>query len=81
MRSLLPLKRYYQIETDQDNGSVVIAGPAFKVVLHLSESDAIALGSLTMPTLQVSFEFEDTSRDEVARFWSRFELCFRRGGG
>ncbi|MBT2968965.1 MAG: hypothetical protein KME56_00510 [Candidatus Thiodiazotropha sp. (ex Ctena orbiculata)] len=81
LRSLLPLKHHYRIEIDEAKGEVEISDQGLRVVISLLENRPLKLGSLSMPSLKVYFSFRDTAADEVARFWSRFDLCFRRGGG
>ncbi|MEW8029042.1 MAG: hypothetical protein AB2792_16650 [Candidatus Thiodiazotropha sp.] len=81
LRSLLPLKQHYQIEIDETVGEVEISRNGLKVVLQLQELRTIVLGSLNMPSLEVVFRFEDSAVEKISRFWSRFDLCFRRGGG
>ncbi|MEW8505716.1 MAG: hypothetical protein AB2598_03365 [Candidatus Thiodiazotropha sp.] len=81
LRSLLPLKHYYRIDIDESAGSVEISRQRLKVVISLRENRPLKLGSLKMPSLQVDFHFGDSSADEITRFWTRFDLCFRRGGG
>ncbi|MES9970891.1 MAG: hypothetical protein ABW092_12730 [Candidatus Thiodiazotropha sp.] len=81
LRSLSPLRRYYRIEIDETAAAVDIFHPTFRAVLQLRLNKPLKIGSLSMPSLQVDFQFKDSDRDEVAKFWSRFDLCFRRGGG
>ncbi len=81
LRSLLPLTRYYQIEIDETETEVAIFHQTFRAGLQLHMNNPLKIGSLSMPSLQVEFQFKNSDRDEVARFWSRFDLCFRRGGG
>jgi hypothetical protein len=81
LRSLQPLKQHYQIVIDENGTEVEIAHSCFKAVLQLRDNKPIVLGSLNMPTLEVAFDFEATQTDQIAQFWMRFDLCFRRGGG
>ncbi len=83
LRSLSPLEKYYRIEIDETVGEVRVSRRTrtFRVVLQLHDERPLRLGSLNMSSLRVDFLFAEGSVDEVARFWSRFDLCFRRGGG
>ncbi|MES9993687.1 MAG: hypothetical protein ABW098_17190 [Candidatus Thiodiazotropha sp.] len=81
LRSLLPLKQYYSIDVDAAEGVVEISQGSLRVVMSLHQNRPLILGSLSMPSLEVNFSFGDSAADEIARFWSRFDLCFRRGGG
>ncbi|MEW7974543.1 MAG: hypothetical protein AB2798_04425 [Candidatus Thiodiazotropha endolucinida] len=81
LRSLSPLKQHYQIEIDEAGRAVEISCRGLRAVLQLHEMGPVKLGSLTMPSLKVVFRFDDSAVDEISRFWSRFDLCFRRGGG
>ncbi|MBT3057661.1 MAG: hypothetical protein G8D61_16265 [gamma proteobacterium symbiont of Ctena orbiculata] len=81
LRSLSPLRHHYRIEIDEAKGEVEIAAQGLSVVISLLEDRPFKLGSLSMPSLKVNFSFRDADADGIARFWSRFDLCFRRGGG
>lgn len=81
LRSLQPLRQGYQIVIDKRGREVEIIRHAFKVVLQLRDSRPVVLGSLHLPSLEVVFDFNDADPDEIAQFWLRFDLCFRRGGG
>jgi hypothetical protein len=81
LRSLRPLKQHYQIEIDETAREVDIFHRSFRVVLQLHDNKSVVLGSLSMPSMEVHFRFEGSSRDEIALFSKRFDLCFRRGGG
>ncbi|MEW8691283.1 MAG: hypothetical protein AB2535_09340 [Candidatus Thiodiazotropha endolucinida] len=81
LRSLSPLKQHYQIEIDEAGREVEISYRGLRAVLQLHEMGPVKLGSLSMPSLKVDFRFEDSAVDEISRFWARFDLCFRRGGG
>jgi hypothetical protein len=80
-RSLQPLKQHYQVEVDERATEVEITRRSFKVVIQLRDNNPIVLGSLKMPSLEVIFNFEGSATDQIAQFWMRFDLCFRRGGG
>ena len=81
LRSLLPLRQHYRIDIDKASGEVEISHQRLKAVLSLHENRPLKMGSLSMPSLEVDFNFGNSAADEIARFWSRFDLCFRRGGG
>ncbi|MCM8884449.1 MAG: hypothetical protein LC541_14325 [Candidatus Thiodiazotropha sp.] len=81
LRSLKPLKHYYQVVVGDTGNQVEISDQKLSVVLQLGSEEAVKLGSLTMPSTQVEFTSRYTDDHEMVLFWSRFDLCFRRGGG
>ena len=79
--SLEPLKRYYPVSVEEQGKRVVLRSDGLVVEIRLNVEQPITLGALSMPSMKVDFSFPVASPEEKARFWSRFELCFRRGGG
>jgi hypothetical protein len=81
LRSLQPLRRLYRIEIDETAREVSISLRSFRGILQWQENKPVILGSLSMPSMEVHFRFSNSAPDEIASFWVRFDLCFRRGGG
>ena len=81
LRSLSPLEKHYRVAIDDTGGEVQVSHRTLRVVLRLHEVRPLRLGSLNMSSLRVDFAFAEGTVDEIARFWSRFDLCYRRGGG
>lgn len=81
LRSLSPLKQHYRIDIDKAGGEVEISHRTLRVALQLHDNSPLRLGSLNMSSLRVEFSFKQGAVDEIGKFWSRFDLCFRRGGG
>jgi hypothetical protein len=81
LRSLLPLKKYYQYKID-DNGKLILISDEQRVVkIRLGKEGRTVIGSLQMPSTQVELTFSGFTPPDMDLFWSRFDLCFRRGGG
>ena len=81
LRSLLPLKKYYQYKIDDDGKLIQITDDQRLVKIQLGTEGRTVLGSLQMPSTQVKLTFCGFTPPEMDLFWSRFDLCFRRGGG
>lgn len=86
LRSLHPLKQYYQIETSDDPTCIVIVDRSGsdrlrQVRIDLGPQASRQLGSLQLPTTEVKLTLQGFSRIELDLFWTRFDLSFRRGGG
>ena len=80
-RSLLPLKKYYQYTIDDDAKLIVISDEQRLVKIRLGRESHTRLGSLQMPSTHVTLTLSGFTPPELDVFWSRFDLCFRRGGG
>ncbi len=81
LRSLLPLKKYYQYNINDEAKQILINDDQRKVRIQLGTEGRVELGSLSMPSIEVTFAFQGFTPSEKDVFWSRFDLCFRRGGG
>lgn len=81
LRSLRPLEKYYHYTVDKAAKQVLINDGQRTIQIQLGRQGHIALGSLTMPSTEVTFICRGFSPSEIELFWSRFDLCFRRGGG
>lgn len=81
LRSLKPLKHHYQVTIGNAGKRVEISDQKLSVVLQLGSEKTVKLGSLTMPSMQVDSTSRYVDDHEIVLFWSRFDLCFRRGGG
>jgi hypothetical protein len=81
LRSLLPLERHYRIEIDEAGGQAELSNRTLRAVLRLHQEGSLKLGSLNLSSLRVDFAFAEGGVEEIAKFWSRFDLCYRRGGG
>lgn len=81
LRSLIPLRRYYRYDIDQDTSRILINDAQRSIQIKLGAQGHVDLGSLRMPSTEVTFKFQGFSSTERDLFWSRFDLCFRRGGG
>jgi len=81
LRSLIPLKKYYQYQIDAEQKRIVISDGPRRVEIQLGPQTSQRLGSLHMPATEVALSFHGFTPNERVRFCSRFDLCFRRGGG
>jgi hypothetical protein len=81
LRSLLPLKKYYPYKINDAAKQILIDDDQRVIQIQLGAEAHVELGSLTMPSTEVTFTFQGFTPSERDLFWSRFDLCFRRGGG
>ncbi|MBI1422145.1 MAG: hypothetical protein GC149_01680 [Gammaproteobacteria bacterium] len=81
LRSLLPLKKYYHYQINNAANRIQISDEQRIIQILLGTEGAVAMGSLRMPSTEVTFTFRGFTPSERDLFWSRFDLCFRRGGG
>lgn len=81
LRSLRPLERHYQIEITDDATHIVITNGTGQVHIKLKPQKTRKLANLRLPSTEVELMFKGFDDLELERFWSRFDLCFRRGGG
>ena len=81
LRSLTPLGKYYQYRIDGDGERIVISDGPRSVEVHLGPETRQRLGALQMPAMEVALVFHGFTQEQLARFRSRFDLCFSRGGG
>lgn len=81
LRSLRPLKRHYQIKISDDPPHIFIADGTGQVHISLGPQDIQKLANLRLPSTEVELTLKGFKDLELEVFWSRFELCFRRGGG
>ncbi len=81
LRSLEPLGRYYAYRIEPSGREVLVQDPMGQIEISLGEEQRHRLGSLQLPQTMVTFRFGLLDTGSVERFLSRFDLCFRRGGG
>ena len=81
LRSLRPLERHYQVEINDGRQHIVISGGSGQVQISLGPQYIRQLANLRLPTMEVELIFTGVGDSELELFWSRFDLCFRRGGG
>lgn len=79
IRSLQPLKKDYPFTVTEEEKKITISDP--QIEIHLGNQININLGSLNMPSMDITFFFRDMAEQGIEDFWNRFNLCFRRGGG
>ncbi len=81
LRSLTPLEKHYQVYIDADQKRIVIRDGTRSVEVHLGPETRQRLGALRLSATEVELSFQGFTPEALARFRSRFDLCFRRGGG
>jgi hypothetical protein len=81
IRSMKPLKKYYDYIIDEKNMRIIINDESRQVQLNLGPEKKRHLGSFWLPKVDVEFVFSNYNKSELEIFWQRFELSFRRGGG
>ncbi|MCG8487889.1 MAG: hypothetical protein MI756_10520 [Chromatiales bacterium] len=81
LRSLQPMKRDYPIRVEEQGTKFLITRDGLDMEILLAEEQLVRMGALSMPRTKVDFLFHTASPQQVADFFRRFELSFRRGGG
>ena len=81
LRSLRPLERHYQVDIDDDLHNILISDGSGEARIGLGSQNIRKIANLRLPTIEVEFVLEGFDDNELPLFWSRFDLCFRRGGG
>jgi len=81
LRSLQPLGRDYPFHIDEQGRHIQLTMGTNRIEILLGEERSKRLGALTLPETTVDFHFHGFEADDVERFFFRFDLCFRRGGG
>ena len=81
LRSLNPLERHYQVVIDNDQKHIQIINGTQHVLITLAPEYYRKLANLRLVTTEVEFLLTGFCGPDLALFWSRFDLCFRRGGG
>ncbi|MCU7905270.1 MAG: hypothetical protein KZQ76_05310 [Candidatus Thiodiazotropha sp. (ex Epidulcina cf. delphinae)] len=81
LRSLQPLRQHYRYRLEEGGKRIVISDRRLSVEISLGAEGESELGALKMPSTRVALIFRGSDSSEMERFRSRFDLCFRRGGG
>ena len=81
LRSLKPLGRYYLYHIDERGLKIQFVEDNRRIEIRLGEERQKRLGVLILPETTVDFHFYASNPQDIARFFFRFDLCFRRGGG
>ena len=77
---LLPLvfpSGLYQVYQDR----VDFEEPNRKLCIHFFSKDALKIGAIEMPQLQLDFVFSGYQPSETKSFFKRFNTVYHRGGG
>jgi hypothetical protein len=61
--------------------TVVVAEDRQRLTITLGAENERRIAGLTLPTMDLRFEFEGYEEARVDSFMARFDLAFRRGGG
>jgi len=64
-----------------DGDTVVMAEKSRRLSIHMGSEGQRRIAGLTLPTVDLRFEFQDYDEEEADSFMARFDLAFRRGGG
>lgn len=81
LRSFKPLGRYYPYRIDDSRRQIQLKDRERRIEIRLGAEQRRHLGALCLPETTVEFQFHAFERNEIERFFARFDLCFRRGGG
>lgn len=81
LHSLKPFGRYYPYRIDAQGQHIKLTDGDRQVEIRLGKERQNRLGALTLPVMDVDFHFHAFDPPEIERFFHRFDLCFRRGGG
>jgi hypothetical protein len=80
-RSLKPLDKHYPYRIDVAGRTIHLRDGERTIEIRLGTEGRRRLGALELPETFVEFHFHDFEAQEIDRFFFRFDLCFRRGGG
>jgi hypothetical protein len=81
LRSLKPLGKHYPYRIDDMGRMIHLSDEARTIEIRLGTEGRRRLGALELPETAVEFHFHGFEAEEIERFFFRFDLCFRRGGG
>lgn len=81
LRSLQPLGRDYPYTLNEQGRHILLSQGERRIEIQLGEERSKRLGALNLPETTVDFSFHGFGPQEMERFFFRFDLCFRRGGG
>jgi len=81
LRSLQPLGRDYPYRIDAQGRHIQMTMGDSRIEIFLGEERSKRLGALTLPETTVDFHFHGIETKDIEKFFFRFDLCFRRGGG
>ncbi|MEJ2692727.1 MAG: hypothetical protein P8166_06600 [Candidatus Thiodiazotropha sp.] len=81
LRSLEPLGKYYSYRIDDSQRQILLQGKDQHIEIRLGNEQRKQLGALELPVTTVEFRFDTSKQQDIESFLSRFDLCFRRGGG
>ncbi|MEJ2453002.1 MAG: hypothetical protein P8103_02440 [Candidatus Thiodiazotropha sp.] len=81
LRSLIPLGKHYPYRIDESEGRILLTDHDRQIEIRLGREGRRRLGALELPETAVDFHFHASDPTTVERFFARFDLCFRRGGG
>ncbi len=81
LHTLEQFGRHHPCQIDTGGRRILIAEANGEVMIELGDQEVRRLGALSLPQTRVGFRFTNLSPPEIERFLSRFDLCFRRGGG
>ena len=65
----------------QDGNKVLLGDSKKQVAILIGPEGERRIALLTLPTVNLRFEFEGFDETEAGSFMARFDLAFRRGGG
>ena len=81
LRCLEPLGRDYPYRSDETGKRIILRAGDGHVKIRLGEERSRHLGSLELTEITIDIQFHNVEADTRERFFRRFDLCFRRGGG
>lgn len=81
LRSLKPLGKYYPYRIDESRRQILLTDRERRIEIRLGKQQRKLLGALDLPETTVEFRFHACEQRDIERFFSRFDICFRRGGG
>lgn len=79
LRQLTRLAGIHEVSSQAGHGWATF--PMAGVILSWHVLQPSQAGSMWLPRLEVTLQFEDRHAPESALFMRRFELAFQRGGG
>jgi hypothetical protein len=64
-----------------DDKEISVESEGRRLCITLSEQSQRRFGPISLPVTHVELKFDGYSEEEMNQFKSRFDTCYRRGGG
>jgi len=65
----------------REGAQLLLEDPPRRIAIRLGAEAKRQLGALVLPQMDITFQFEGLTPEEIESFLRRFDLAFQRGGG